>query len=153
MKDDPTFKGRVERAEARINENMARYVEKHDKARKDDDEQAPKRARSDVATGSGDPLPAPRHDDDDGDEEMGLPQAASSSTTPAAGGDSWQRLADRLKRGHDPDGEGPSSQRRRLDHVGLEDLEEHYVMPLVGEDAENALTFPGVSMPWDMEDQ
>jgi hypothetical protein len=33
MQDDPEYKDRLERAETRINENLARYVEAHDPER------------------------------------------------------------------------------------------------------------------------
>jgi hypothetical protein len=67
MQDDPIFKDRLERAETRINENLARYVEAHDPDRQGGE----KRARVEQAGVE------PR--DVEGDQDMGIPEAFAPS--------------------------------------------------------------------------
>jgi hypothetical protein len=69
MQDDPIFKERLERAETRINENLARYVEAHDPDRQGGE----KRAR--VEQAGVEPGGA------DGDQDMGIPEAFAPSVS------------------------------------------------------------------------
>jgi hypothetical protein len=141
MQDDPIFKDRLERAETRINENLARYVEAHDPDRQGGE----KRAR--VEPAGVDPRDA------EGDQDMGIPEAfaqsvpasvpsavpysvaVSSSATAAASSNpgavssssnvvqsqdaSWEALAARIKRGPEPMAAEPDSQRQRLELVDV----------------------------------
>ena len=78
MRSDPVFKDRVDRADERINENVARYLEKHDKDKRnigaEEEGPATKRNRTDGATGSQDPYV---QEPGDGDAEMGVPEATT----------------------------------------------------------------------------
>jgi hypothetical protein len=130
MQEDPIFKERLERAENRINENLARYVEAHDPDRQGRE----KRARVEAAGVE------PR--DAEGDQDMGIPEAfapsvpvaspvavgASSSSNSANAAepsssssrdDSWEALAARIKRGPEPQGIEPNPRRARLELVDL----------------------------------
>ena len=138
MKEDPVFKERLDRAETRINETLARYVEAHDPHRQGG---PVKRARGD--------LEEHEHRDAEGDQDMGVPEAAaspvsvppvpspvavgassssvaaaasrSSSSVPAAGSASnnasWEQLAARIKRGPEPLQAEPRPQRPRIELV------------------------------------
>ncbi len=78
MKGDPMFKERVDRADERIMENLAKHMEKRDKERQRDaeeevEEPRMKRVRTSGATGSQEPYSSRDHG---GDEELGVPEAA-----------------------------------------------------------------------------
>jgi hypothetical protein len=124
MMGDPVFRSRVERAEERIIENLARYVEKHDPDRKVEKpaEEVPSATRPpatspDVATSAGNAY-GEAEADAEGDADMGLPQAivASPSAAPSVPQTTWEELAARIKRGPEPlAAEADRSQRPRLE--------------------------------------
>jgi hypothetical protein len=80
MQEDPLYKERLERAETRINENLARYVEAHGPDRQG--EGGAKRAR--VDPGGGDDQGGVELRDGDGDLDMGLPEAFAPSAPSAS---------------------------------------------------------------------
>jgi hypothetical protein len=80
MQEDPMYKERLERAETRINENFARYVEAHDPDRQG--EGGAKRAR--VDPGGSDAQGGVELRDVDGDLDMGLPEAFAPSVPSAS---------------------------------------------------------------------